>query len=218
METEQFKNKTPDYDKLEKYGFKKSNNKYIYEKELTNKEFKIQVIIENKKVISKIIEIEYNQEYNNINYKELGEFTRKIKEEYDNILKDIKNKCFKQENFIFPQTNRITEYIIKKYKTPPEFLWENNKGSGIFRNKQNKKWFSIIMDINKSKIDKEDKLIEIINTKIEEKNLEKLLTKKGYYKAYHMNKKTWITMILDDTIKDDDIKKQIDESYNLINK
>ena len=74
------------------------------------------------------------------------------------------------------------------------------------------------MDINKSKIDKEDKLIEIINTKIEEKNLEKLLTKKGYYKAYHMNKKTWITMILDDTIKDDDIKKQIDESYNLINK
>ncbi|MBP3799889.1 MAG: MmcQ/YjbR family DNA-binding protein, partial [Bacilli bacterium] len=43
-----------------------------------------------------------------------------------------------------------------------------------------------------------------------------LLKKKGYYEAYHMNKKSWITIILDDTVSDNDIKKLIDNSYSII--
>ena len=76
--------------------------------------------------------------------------------------------------------------------------------------------FGIIMDINKNKIDKQNKLIEIINVKLDNKVIEELIKKEGYYKAYHMNKKSWITIILDDTLKDEEIIKYIDESYNII--
>ena len=36
-----------------------------------------------------------------------------------------------------------------------------------------------------------------------------------FYKAYHMNKKKWISIILDETLSDEDIFKYIDESYQL---
>ena len=36
--------------------------------------------------------------------------------------------------------------------------------------------------------------------------------------GYHMNKKHWNTVILDDSIPDDEIKQMIDESYKLVYK
>ncbi len=43
-----------------------------------------------------------------------------------------------------------------------------------------------------------------------------LVNNKSIFKAYHMNKKSWITIILDDSLKDDEIIKYIDISYNLV--
>ena len=67
-------------------------------------------------------------------------------------------------------------------------------------------------------MDKEDKEVEIINVKINKLDKLKLLSIKGIYLAYHMNKDSWITITLDDTLDDKEIFKLIDDSYNLINK
>ena len=74
------------------------------------------------------------------------------------------------------------------------------------------------MNMDKSKIDKGTGEIEVMNVKINPNDLDNLLKMNGIYKAYHMNKKYWITIILNDTLKDKDIIKLIDNSYNLINK
>ena len=39
-----------------------------------------------------------------------------------------------------------------------------------------------------------------------------------YYPGWHMNKKSWYTIILDDGIPDDEICRQLDESYHLAKK
>ena len=72
------------------------------------------------------------------------------------------------------------------------------------------------MNINISKIESGNKEIEIINVKLNRDKIQKLLNKKGFYKAYHMNKIDWITIILNDTVSDLDIIELIDESYNLV--
>ena len=41
-----------------------------------------------------------------------------------------------------------------------------------------------------------------------------LLKQDGFYPAYHMNKKNWITVILDNTISDEKIMNLIDKSYS----
>ena len=217
IEEEIFKKSKPNKKQLEKYGFKKENNKYEYKEKIMNNEFEIIIIID-KEIKGQVIDLNTEEEYTNIRLENPGTYTKKIIEEYKKVLKNIKENCFENEYFMMPQSNRISNYIIKKYNAEPEFLWKKLDGSAVFRNKKNQKWFGIIMDINKNKLDKENKIVEIINTKIKEETKETLLKNKGFYEAYHMNKKNWITMILDDTIEDEIIIKQIEESYNLVNK
>jgi predicted DNA-binding protein (MmcQ/YjbR family) len=42
-----------------------------------------------------------------------------------------------------------------------------------------------------------------------------LLKKPGYLPAYHMNKKSWVTVVLDGTVPLTEIKKSLDKSYTL---
>lgn len=72
------------------------------------------------------------------------------------------------------------------------------------------------MDIPFNKIDKnKEGLIEVINVKIDP-NVK--LPNIGIYPAYHMNKKSWISIVLDDTLSDDLISELIDNSYKLVTK
>jgi predicted DNA-binding protein (MmcQ/YjbR family) len=41
---------------------------------------------------------------------------------------------------------------------------------------------------------------------------------KGYFPAYHMNKKSWLTVLLDGSVNDDELKDLIHLSYEIIEK
>ena len=205
-----FKRNTIEEDKLIKYGFKKENDKYVYEKEFMD--FKTIITVENNNITGSVIDKETNEEYTNFRKKDLGEYTTKVKDEYEKILKDIKEKCTKEKYFIYDQTNRITQYIKEKYNREPIFLWESAPNYGVF--KKQEKWFGIIMNIEKNKIiGKDNKEIEIMNLKLDEETKE-YIKQKGIYEAYHMSKKNWVTLILDDTLEDKYIRELIDKSYN----
>ena len=220
MEYELFKKCVFDYSKLLNYGFKKENNIYYYEKYILDNNYKICIKIENNNVIGKIYDLIFNDEYLNLNVDSNLSFNNKIKEEYINILKDIKNNCTKESLFLFKQSNEITNYIKRKYKVNPEFLWDKSSGNGVFRNKNNKKWFGIIISVSKDKLDLKYKqeIIEIINLKLDEDMIKELIKMDGFYRAYHMNKKSWISIILDNTLDNEIIYSLIDQSYNNVNK
>lgn len=220
MEYELFKKCIFDYSKLLNYGFKEENNIYYYEKYILDNNYKICIKIENNNVIGKIYDLIFNDEYLNLNVDSNLSFNNKIKEEYINILKDIKNNCTKESLFVFKQSNEITNYIKRKYKVNPEFLWDKSSGNGVFRNKNNKKWFGIIISVSKDKLDLKYKqeIIEVINLKLNEDTIKELIKIDGFYKAYHMNKKSWISIILDNTVDNEIIYSLIDQSYNNVNK
>lgn len=220
MEYELFKKCLFDYSKLLNYGFKEENNIYYYEKYIIDNKYKICIKIENNNVIGKIYDLIFNDEYLNLNVDSNLSFNNKIKEEYIKVLKDIKVKCTKESLFVFKQSNEITSYIKRKYKVNPEFLWNESSGNGVFRNKYNKKWFGIIISVSKDKLDLKYKqeIIEVINLKIDEDMIKELIKINGFYRAYHMNKKSWISVILDDTLDNEIIYSLIDQSYNNVNK
>ena len=56
--------------------------------------------------------------------------------------------------------------------------------------------------------------MEILNVKLDKHKISNLINKDGLYTAYHMNKKSWITIVLDETLSDDFIMELIDESYS----
>lgn len=69
------------------------------------------------------------------------------------------------------------------------------------------------MNIEQKKIRNKKGNVEILNVKLAKDKIPLLLKKKGYYKAYHMNKANWLTIILDETLKDEEIMALIAESH-----
>ena len=218
MENEIFKRCHVDFNKLVNYGFIKEQDYYIYSTLFMNNSFKVIIKIDlNGNVNSKVIDMDTEEEYLKIHFDNIGTYTAQIKDEYEKILKDIRKSCFNKDYFLLPQSNRITSYIKNKYGDNPEFLWDKYPGFGVFRNKDSEKWYALIANIKAYKIDSNIGETEIINLKIDSEKLDDLLNKNGFYKAYHMNKKDWITILLNDTVGDDEIISLIDKSWNLVN-
>ena len=208
-----------DKDKLIPFGFIKEKDNYKYITNIMNNKFRVEIIINaNNELIGKIYDIETNEEYTNFRVENLGAFSNSVKEEYINILKNIVSNCYISHYFSFNQTNRIVNEIIKKYNVSPEFLWDKYPSYGIFRSKTSNKWFAAILNVDKSKvINNESGEIEIINVKVDDL-VNDYLKEKGIFPPYHMSKKSWITIILNDTCKDEKIMDLIDISYELVNK
>ena len=113
----------------------------------------------------------------------------------------------------------IIDFIKEEFDITEEHLWLAFPDYIVFRNKKNKKWFAIIMDIEKSKLglDGEGK-VDIIDLKCDPILIGSLLRNKGYLPAYHMSKKSWITVLLDGSVNDAELKDLIYLSYEMIEK
>jgi len=203
-------------DNLIDYGFLKDNNIYKYDHYIHNNEFMLQIFVIDGIIDARLIDLEFNDEYTLINTDNNNTFINSLKEEIKAILLDIRLKCNKEQYFIYPQTNRISNLIYEKYHAKPEFLWESFKGFAVFRNNKNNKWFALIGNVLKNKFIKGESIeVEIINLKLDSLT-DIYLNNKGIYKAYHMSKKNWVSIILDDTLNDNEILNLIEISYNNI--
>lgn len=216
---EVFKKAKVIYETLIPYGFIKEEDCYIYTKNIMNDSFLVKLKIDLDGNVSSIVyDNDTNLEYLCIENKTLnGEFVSRVRDEYKKLLLDIKKNCFLDRLFIYEQTNRIVNYIYEKYNNNPLFLWKDDDSTAVFRLKENSKWYGIIMYVEESKVKGKGSLKkEIINVKIDKERLDSLLKIDGIYKAYHMNKKSWISIILDNTLEDSYVKKLIDESHFLV--
>lgn len=214
----EFENRKIDYKLLLKYGFKKVNNEYIYQKNIGNDKFKIEVIINKDNMVSKVIDVFNDEEYILVDLKTtLGEYASKIKEEYEFIINDIINKCSFIDSFKSKQTKKIIDYIKEKYHNELEFLWPNFLDTAVFRCNDTNKWYGVVMMIEKNKLGFEDPTqVEIINLKYQKDKIDNLVDNKLFFRGYHMNKKSWITIILDESVNINKIYALIDNSYSLV--
>ena len=160
-----------------------------------------------------VYEIATQDEYLPLRVEGMGGYAAEVRNAYIEILKDIKEKCCHENAFIFPQTNRLTEEIYKTYGDKPVFPWDDFSG-GVFKNPTNGKWYAIVMALNVQKVDKKlTGKVEVMNIKLNPDKIKDLLGKKSFYPAYHMNKKNWISILLNDTVPDKILLNLLDESH-----
>lgn len=216
IENEIFKKSSVIFDKLEDFGFSLKGDNYCFETLFMSDSFKAIIKIDkNGMLTGEVIDIENNEIYYPLRVKNpAGSYVERVKAEYEQILNTIKHECFKERLFIFPQSNRIADYIKKEFGDSPLFLWDTAPGFGVFKNPDTEKWYGLIMNINRSKLDKtSSEEVEVINLKLDEELICELHKTKGFYPAWHMNKKSWITLTLDETLPDKEIHKYIRMSH-----
>lgn len=212
------KNILIDKDALSKLGFKQVKNRWTYETLIIDDQFKLVLEIdENNIVTSDVIEIETQEKFT-LYYVSAsnGDFVGQMRSEYEKIIDEIKKKCTAKGTFKSEQALLIIDYVREKYGDELEFLWEKFPGYAVLRNKSNNKWYGIILTIEKSKIGLSgEDCIEVIDLRLEPERSEKLVDNKKIFPGYHMNKKHWITILLDKSISTEEIYEYINNSYNL---
>ena len=110
----------------------------------------------------------------------------------------------------------IYEYVKKQYGTVPEYLWKESPESAVLRHK-NGKWYAVLMQVEKSRLGLEgDTKVDILDVKCDADMVGLLTQTYGFLPGYHMNKKYWITMLLDGTVSEAKILDFLDMSYDLI--
>ena len=45
--------------------------------------------------------------------------------------------------------DQVTKYISGQYGVDPEFPWDGDDTSAVFRHRENKKWFALIMEVRR---------------------------------------------------------------------
>ena len=210
--------KKANIDKLKKYGFKKKNNSYVLYKNLHNDEFRLTVSVFKDSIKTELKEIETDEIYTlHLVEGVEGDFVGKIKEEYNKILDDIKEKCFDNEVFEWDYTKKIIEHVKEKYGDDAEYLWKKFPRNAVCRRKDNKKWYLALLSLKGCKFGFDtDEIIEVIDLRSDD--VQNLIKHPNIYEGYHMNKKHWITIVLDGSVNLDEIYKFIDISYNLAKK
>lgn len=217
--TDFFTNKKNNKAKLLKFGFTQEDGLFIYKQILPDNKFNLTVFIDDKgKLHTKLIDPETNELYTlHLLEGVSGNFAGKIKKEYEQILQKIAGECFDPDVFKTRQANDLIKYIKEKYNDEPEFLWEKFAGNAIVRRKDNLKWYAAFLSVSKQKLGfSETSSVEIIDLRTID--ADKIIDNKTVFPGYHMNKKHWITIILDNSVPMDYIKKRIDESYILAKK
>lgn len=215
----ELENKQFDFDKLIQYGFICNHDIYQYEKMIFN-DFKVVIEIKDHQMTSKIIEQDIDDEYLMVDMQNVvGEFVGTIKNEYENIVYDIIHKCTNYNVFKSNQAKLIIKYIKEKYGDDLQYLWKKFPKNAIWRNKQNNKWYGVLLVISENKLEiHSDKIVEIIDLRCSKDRISTLVDHQSIYPGYHMNKDHWITIKLDESMNISDIYKLIDESYELSKK
>ena len=115
------------------------------------------------------------------------------------------------------QREEIFQYVKNQYGTEPEYLWKDNPDAAVLRHHPSNKWYAILMKVPGEKLGLDEKiLVDIIDVKADPTMIDMLIQTYGFLPGYHMNKRHWLTILLDGSVRDAQVLDFLDMSYDLI--
>lgn len=210
-------------EKLQAFGFEKRGEEFVYSQEIMNGDFLLQLKLQGEKLDYQVFDQETGDEYVQVKMKTMtGEFVGQVREACQEIFLMIRANCFEEVGFLYEQSSRLQDYVAKTYNGKLEYLWEKSSRksstkAGVFRHQDSKKWYGAFLTTDWSKFEVDGSgTIDVLNVKND--HVVELIQRKGIYPAFHMNKKYWLSLPLDDTLTDTELFSLLDKSFELTQK
>ena len=202
-------------EKARDYGFVENGEVWNYSCQILQGDFVMTVSITADNVSFQVFDQETGDLYPQVHMESMrGSFVASIREACLEILYQIRKACFDVQDYICPQTKRIMTQVQEKYGNQLEYLWEKSPDTAVLRHEDSQKWYAVLMGISWDRLDKgREGLVEAVNLKHD--CVADLLSQKGIYPAFHMNKRYWISLALDDSLSDDEVLDLLEISWNL---
>ena len=108
----------------------------------------------------------------------------------------------------------VHDYIGSRYGVSPVKAFDEDPGIGVFARPDNGKWFVATKNIRCSSVGAAgDGRVDIVNLRLNPRDVAALRTREGFRPAWHMNPNKWVTLLLDGSVADDEVRVLIDKSY-----
>lgn len=200
MKYRQFSNKSPDFKKLREYGFEEGENSLKYGTEILNGQFTLQIKIplNGGEEEVRVFDGETGEEYTlHLVASASGEFVGQVRSEIDEKLNEIAKSCYFVDVFKSAGAKELISYARAAHGDGLEFLWSDLPDAAILRRKNTKKWYAAFMKISAKKLGLDgENIVEVAAVRAPKEEVESLIDGERIFRAYHMNKKSWITLLL----------------------
>ena len=221
IEDKIFKRLRFDPSRMGSCGFKQAADGMVLVRSFMDGDFRAEITVGiDGEVKGRVIDEFSGEEFDqlrNSNY--TGSYVNTVRDAYEKLLLGVARECCEEVTFASDQSNRIAEWILREYGVNPDFPWDDksNKDYGVFRHQGSRRWFALVMNIKRGLVDKSgsNELVDVMNLKIEDGSAASYRGKQNIYPAWHMNHKTWISVVLDGTLPDDKVKVLIKRSFDL---
>ena len=202
-------------EQLKGFGFKEEADKLVYKKEILDSNFLIEIVFANNQLTIEVYDLEFDEIYLLFSVDSaVGETVQNIIESVEKILSSILGLADKSEKIssevIDYCNNKYGENHVNPFKKHPDIL--------ALVNEKNK-WYALFLDVEYNKLNKSTDIttkVKILNVKYPVDKILEIIDNKNIFPAYHMNKKHWISIVIDKNIKLETIKELIDISYSLV--
>ena len=202
-------------EKLLQYGFKEEADKLVYKKEILDSNFLIEIVFVNSQLLIEVYDLEFDEIYSLYSVDSaVGETVQNIREYVEKLLSSILGLADESgkisSEIIDYCNNKYGENHVNPFKKHPDIL--------AFVNEKNK-WYALFSGVDYNKLNKNTDIttkVKILNVKYPTDKILDIIDNQNIFPAYHMNKKHWISIVLDKNIKLETIKELIDISYSLV--
>ncbi len=212
----------------ERFGFVKDHDVYVLNTSLKGG-FDLRIEIKaDGSVYGKAYDPDTNDEYSLLHTRDPeGEFVKSVQYEYRALLSKIADTCYQTLEFASDQANSIALFLKENFSESPDNPFSDLPSARVFRIAKNRKWYALVMQVKAGKLtgvkdqDEDhkhsaDDLVEIVNLKADPEEIPDLCKHRGIIPAYHMNKKLWISVILDGSVEDSLLLSLVKKSRLLV--
>ena len=199
-------------EKLLAYGFREIEGALCYQTPIKEGMFLLTIVL-GKTPTSSLIDQETGDPYvlHLLPHTTSG-FAAEVRKELDDLYLDIVSNCGTKARYSSPQLERVFAYVKKEFDEVPDHPFSNDEGI-VLRRADNKKWYFIYMRPKGSVIGLDRERVDIIDIRIEKYSPE--IGDGRIHPAYHMNKHSWCTIVLDDQMGDEELFARIAKSREL---
>ena len=198
------------------YGFSRTEAGLELKKELPGVGLYAVFVIAGKSFEVNVFDADTDEEYLPFNVLDnITGFVTGIREQVEDLVQEIKEKCLLNSNMKL----RLMEYCERKFGTEPEAPWEDSPDAYTFKTAKRNKWYALFMTIPYKSLGLVAKgALDVVNIKLPPEKVLDLIDRVHFYPAYHMNKKHWITVVLDKEVDEPLVQQLLEESYGLVEK
>jgi len=216
---EGFQGRKPKEEELLKFGFELKSGAYEYRREIVGG-LMLCARVEKGELTTRVFDPMTDEDYVlHLIEGASGSFVGEVRREKEKLLKELSTTCFDRYDKLSDGARALFDYAERAFGVHPEYLWADTPDCAVLRRPDTKKWFAAVLTVRRDKLflAGEGK-VEVVDVRARPEEIPLLIENSICLPGYHMNKKHWITFLLDGSVSSKLLQTYLVESYSLAKK